>query len=124
MACTLCGREQEDGQAQSHWIGCARGAEPDLSDEEAYERGLLYKEPEPVPQAVEMELLKEGSMTTVPVDGDWHEDEFQPDEDESPEDGDNQPGLCEYPGCTNRKYNTHGRTKFCEFHKNPKNRKE
>jgi hypothetical protein len=32
--------------------------------------------------------------------------------------------LCEFKGCHNPKYSVHPRVKFCEEHRDPKNRKE
>lgn len=34
------------------------------------------------------------------------------------------PGTCEYDGCANPRWSTDKRVKYCEDHKDPKNRKE
>lgn len=114
MSCTLCGREPE-GEFQAHWMGCARIDEPDLTDHEAVNRGLLHLEPESVDPVEKVEILKEGSMTTEP---------FDPEEYEPGEEGDADLKNCEYPDCTKAKYSNHPRVKYCEDHKDPKNRKE
>jgi hypothetical protein len=97
VSCFLCGREGKD----SHHLGCPKIGWPTLTKEQAVEAGLL---PRPVvkekkPEVVE--VLKEGSMTTEPVST-----------------------ACEFEGCDNPKYSDHARAKFCEEHRDPKNRKE
>lgn len=96
MSCYLCGSEG------GHHLGCFRVEIPTLTREQAVQRGLIapppgYKAPEPD----KVEVLKEGTMTTVPVDT-----------------------SCEHEGCDNPKYSDHPRVKYCEDHKDPKNRKE
>lgn len=106
MSCWLCGHEKNN----AHHLGCARIYRPNLTQDEAVEEGLL-----PAPQEEEkapephVEVLKEGTMTTVPEE----KDEDEPDVAE-----------CEVEGCHNPKYSDSPRTKYCEEHKDPKNRKE
>jgi len=121
MTCSLCGRERE-GDFQPHWIGCQRLEERDLTDEEAVKRGLLTPEETPKEEPLKVEELKEGSMTTVPVEETGHtEGTMSVDPDEG---GDDNLSNCEYPDCTNPKYSDHPRVKYCEEHRDPKNRKE
>lgn len=114
--CSLCGREAEDG-SQPHWIGCARAAEPELTDAEAVKRGLLYREPDLKEEPPKVEVLKEGSMTTEP----WDPEEYLPQEEGE---GQGEAGECEYPDCGKAKYSAHPRAKYCDEHRDPKNRKE
>lgn len=103
MSCWLCGNEDEG----RHHLGCARVDNPGLTEEEAADKGLL-----PAPQAPaeaepdKVEVLKEGTMTTEPVDSDT------------------SVATCEVEGCDNPKYSDSPRTKYCEDHRDPKNRKE
>lgn len=97
MSCFLCGHEKEG----SHHLGCQKIIEPGLTKGQAQLLGLM-----PTPKVTEApqsrtEVLKEGSMTTVPVDT-----------------------TCGHEGCDNPKYSDHPRVKYCEDHKDPKNRKE
>jgi hypothetical protein len=62
------------------------------------------------------EILKDGSMTTVPEDED--------NGDEEPAKGGETVEKCEFDGCTKPKYSTSPRAKYCAEHKDPKNRKE
>lgn len=97
MSCFLCGHETTG----SHHLNCPRIAHPDMEPWRAIELGLLPRpEAEEVPREY-VEVLKEGSMTTVPVDN-----------------------SCEHGSCDNPKYSDHPRVKFCEDHRDPKNRKE
>lgn len=122
MTCSLCGRERE-GDFQPHWIGCKRLEEPALTDEEAQERGLLAREPEEVIPEPNTEILKPGSMTTVPVEETGHT-EGVANIDLEDEGGNDNLENCEYPDCTKPKYSDHPRVKYCEEHRDPKNRKE
>lgn len=111
MTCWLCGNEK-DG---SHHLGCARIALPDLTQAEAAEIGLSAKPPvKERPVKTKTEVLKPGSMTTVPEEGD----------DEKAAEGGETVGQCEYDGCTNMKFSASPRAKYCEEHRDPKNRKE
>lgn len=113
MTCFLCGRE--DGY---HHLGCAVGAEPELTESEAIERHLLP--PKPAVQAEEpsvVEVLKEGSMTTVPVEEEVEEIEEIPLEDKTSD-------MCEFATCNNPKWSSDPRAKWCEEHRDPKSRKE
>ncbi len=104
MSCWLCGNEKKD----SHHLGCMRIAVPSLTRKVAIEAGLLAPDPtakEAAPSKVE--VLKEGSMTTVPE-----------------EEAEVEVSTCDYDGCPNKKYSDHPRVKYCEEHKDPKNRKE
>lgn len=113
MSCFLCGREKEG----SHHLGCPRIGRPDLSEAEAIEMGLMSApEGKETPES-KTEVLKEGSMTTVPEDEPEETDDVTPEEGVTVE-------QCEFEGCDNPKYNDHPRTKYCEVHKDPKNRKE
>lgn len=97
MSCFLCGHEE----ARSHHLGCLRAVHPDLTKEMAAKAGLIapFVVKKVAPDKVE--VLKEGTMTTVPVDT-----------------------ACEVEDCDNPKYSDHPRVKYCEDHKDPKNRKE
>lgn len=97
MSCFLCGHEK-DG---SHHLGCPRILEPGLTAKAAEGMGLLPAPKAKVVAESRVEVLKEGSMTTIPVDT-----------------------TCEHDGCDNPKYSDHPRVKYCEDHKDPKNRKE
>lgn len=95
--CFLCGND-----LGGHHLGCAVSVRPGMTPAEAAVWGLgpaLPKEPEPEPDQVE--VLKEGSMTTEPV-----------------------VGVCALEGCDNPKNSIHVRAKYCEAHKDPKSRKE
>lgn len=119
--CWLCGSESD-----GHHLGCQRASNPDLTKDQAIEQGLLprpqgYKAPEPD----KVEYLKEGSMTTVPADQTGYAEGAV----DIPEEGDDEGGddsleNCEYPDCTKKKYSDHPRVKYCEEHRDPKNRKE
>lgn len=98
MSCWLCGHEEE----ARHHLGCARVDYPDLERWQAFEAGLIgpsndIKEIEPD----RVEILREGSMETVPVSN-----------------------TCEFGSCDNPKYSDSPRTKYCDDHRDPKNRKE
>lgn len=104
MSCWLCGNEKDN----AHHLGCMRIAVPDLTPEVAIEAGLMpAPKGEKKPPKPKTEVLKDGSMTTVPVD-------------EEPEEA----STCEYDGCTNPKFSDSPRAKYCEEHRDPKNRKE
>jgi hypothetical protein len=106
VSCFLCGHEK-DG---SHHLGCARIFRPNLTKEEAVNEGLLSGPKEkPKVRETKTEVYSEGSMTPKTV----VETEAGPDE-----------GTCEYDNCHNPKYSDHPRVKYCEEHKDPKNRKE
>lgn len=111
MSCSLCGHEEEG----RHHLGCVRIHHPDVSDKVLIEAGLLAS---PVPEKAapepEVEVLKEGSMTTVPEDSGT----------EPPAEGGETVEPCEFPSCDNPKYSASARAKWCEAHKDPKNRKE
>ncbi len=97
MSCWLCGHESET----SHHLGCVRALNPGLKPWQAAEEGLIPPPelPEdPIPD--EVEVLREGSMTTV------------------------KPGTCAFPQCDKPKKSDHPRVKYCEVHADPKNRKE
>lgn len=85
---------------------------PHLTAKVAVEEGLLAppkakdKTPEP-----KVEVLKEGSMTTVP-------------EDEPPAKGGETVEQCEFDGCEKPKASAAAAAKYCAQHKDPKNRKE
>lgn len=97
MSCFLCGHEKNG----SHHLGCLRISQPGLTRKVAEEMGLLPATKTEVAPEPKVEVLKEGSMTTVPADN-----------------------TCEHDGCDNPKYSDHPRVKYCEEHKDPKNRKE
>lgn len=99
MSCFLCGREKKG----SHHLGCPRIAYPDLTKAQAIKAGLLAAPAEVDEEPEVVEVLKENSMTTVP------EASTQ---------------ACEVKGCDNPKYSDSPRTKYCEEHRDPKNRKE
>lgn len=96
MSCYLCGHEE------THHLGCVRGVHPGLSESDLVRLGLMAAPAKEVVAPEYVEVLKEGSMTTVPqtVAG------------------------CEFEGCDNPKYSDHARVKYCEEHRDPKNRKE
>lgn len=98
MSCYLCGHES------THNLGCVLAAHPDLSRADLIRLGFMAVPADEVTQPEHVEVLKEGSMTTVP-------------EGETV-------GQCEFEGCDNPKYSNHSRVKFCETHRDPKNRKE
>lgn len=111
MSCWLCGHEEKG----RHHLGCARQANPVLTIDMAVEAGLIA-----MPAGAEktepdkVEVLKDGSMTTVPEDNG----------DEPPARGGETVEGCEFAGCDNPKYSTSPRAKYCAEHKDPKNRKE
>lgn len=111
MSCFLCGHEEEN----RHHLGCARIARPDLTVKVAQAEGLIAtpkaKEEAPEPK---VEVLKPGSMTTVPED----------DGDEPPAKGGETVEACDFEGCDNPKYSSSPRAKWCDEHKDPKSRKE
>lgn len=98
MSCFLCGHDEEG----RHHLGCMRPVVPHLTEGMAVEMGLL---PRPrgkeVPVPAQVEVLVEGSMTTVPVSN-----------------------SCGFEGCDNPKFSDSPRAKYCEEHRDPKNRKE
>ena len=95
MSCYLCGHEE------THHLGCVLGVRPDLTQADLIKLGFMPKPPEKESPPEHIEILKEGSMTTVPASN-----------------------SCEFTGCDNPKYSDHPRVKFCEEHRDPKNRKE
>jgi len=108
MACWLCGHEEEG----RHHLGCARIMVPDLTPQQAAKAGwIMAPELEKDPEPAQVEVLKEGSMTTVP-------------EEDIPAQGGETVGQCEVEGCENPKYSSSARAKYCADHKDPKNRKE
>lgn len=110
MNCYLCGRDEG-----RHHLGCALIESPGLTEDEAIEKGLLPPKAAPEPRGRERaEILKPGSMTTVPED----------DGGEPPAKGGETVEGCEFAGCDNPKYSTSPRAKYCAEHKDPKNRKE
>jgi hypothetical protein len=110
VSCWLCGHEKD----KAHHLGCARIANPDLTPSDAQGAGLIAapKEKKRAPQP-KVEVLKEGTMTTEPVG-----------EDEPVQEPEESVATCGYPGCDNPKKSDHPRTKYCEEHSDPKNRKE
>ena len=111
MSCWLCGHEKKD----AHHLGCARIVLPDLTEAQAMGMGLIGRPKGKVePPAPKVEVLKPGSMTTVPED----------EEDETPAKGGETVEQCEYDGCTNPKFSASARAKYCAVHRDPKNRKE
>lgn len=101
MTCWMCGHEKKG----SHHLGCVRIAYPDVTQAQAIAAGLMAAPAgEEVPPEPNVEILKEGSMTTVP--------EMRTVE------------QCEVEGCETPKYSDSPRTKYCEEHRDPKNRKE
>lgn len=108
MSCFLCGHEEED----RHHLGCARISRPNLTRKVAEEEGLIAPESKPDgPPKPKTEVLKEGTMTTVPEE-DVEDEEVL------------EVSTCEYEGCDNPKYSDSPRAKWCEDHKDPKSRKE
>lgn len=97
MSCFLCGREGKG----SHHLGCPRIGWPTLTEAQAVEAGLLPRPKVEQKKPEVVEVLKENSMTTEPVSV-----------------------TCEFGDCDNPKYSDHPRVKFCEEHRDPKNRKE
>lgn len=115
MSCFLCGHEE------GHHLGCMAHAIPGLTEEQAIEKGFLATPPvETEPPEIVVEVLVPGSMATVP--------------EESPENNEHTAhaqalagetvGQCEHGECHNPRYSSHPRAKFCEDHRDPKNRKE
>lgn len=98
MSCFLCGREK----AGSHHLGCAVIAHPSLTPAQAVAAGLLAAPVVADEKPEIVEVLKEGSMTTVPQAN----------------------AQCEFGDCDNPKYSDSSRAKYCEDHRDPKNRKE
>lgn len=96
MSCYLCGHES------THNLGCVLASHPDLTPNDLFRLGFMPAPKVLVEPEERVEVLKEGSMTTVPqaVAG------------------------CEFGDCDNPKYSDHPRVKFCEEHRDPKNRKE
>lgn len=108
MSCSLCGHEEEG----RHHLGCVRITHPDVTDKVLREAGLLAPLPsEPKAKPDKVEVLREGSMTTEPVE-----------EDEPPAEGGETVEQCEVEGCDNPKYSASARAKYCADHKDPKNR--
>ncbi len=111
MSCWLCGHESK----RSHHLGCLRLALPSLTVDQAVEAGLMAApKGADAPASPRVEVLKPGSMTTVPADTG----------EEPPATGGETVGQCEFSGCDNPKYSASPRAKWCEGHKDPKNRKE
>lgn len=98
MNCYLC------GNGEGHHLGCFVAQNPTLTPAQAVQLGLLPKPAEGVLPEERVEVLQEGSMTTVP--------EMR------------TVGQCEFGDCDNPKHSDHSRVKFCEDHRDPKNRKE
>lgn len=98
MSCYLCGHES------THYLGCVRAVRPDLSQADLVKLGFMPAPPVAEEPDERVEVLKPGSMTTVP-------------EGETV-------SQCEFGDCENPKYSNHSRVKFCEEHRDPKNRKE
>lgn len=75
---------------------------PELTIDVAVAAGLMVMpaEAEAPPEPI-VEVLKEGTMTTEPVTN-----------------------TCTFGTCDNPKYSDSPRAKYCEEHKDPKNRKE
>lgn len=96
MSCYLCGHEE------THNLGCVLGAHPELTPKDLVRLGFMAAPVEVEAPSEHVEVLKEGSMTTVPEDA----------------------ATCEFGDCQNAKYSNHSRVKFCEEHRDPKNRKE
>lgn len=96
MNCFLC------GNGDGHYLNCAVAANPGLTEAQAREAGLLARaeDAKEAPASV-VEILPENSMVTVPLSN-----------------------SCEFGECDNPKYSDHPRVKYCEDHKDPKNRKE
>ena len=104
--CFLCGNDE------GHYLGCAAAVLPGLTREAAYELGLIGP-PKKIKSYApdEVEILRPGSMTTVP-------------EEDVPAEPGETVGQCEFVGCGNPKKSAHARAKWCETHSDPKNRKE
>lgn len=98
MSCFLCGHEDKN----SHHLGCMVAATPSLTPEMAVRLGFMAPPPGEVvvPEPI-VEVLREGTLSTVPV-----------------------ASGCEFGDCDNPKYSDSPRAKYCEDHKDPKNRKE
>lgn len=104
MSCFLCGHEK-DG---SHHLGCVAILKPDLTMGEAAVLGLIAPPDEPEePAESVVEVVVEGKTDSVPVHAEMV-----------------TVGQCELDECDNPKYSDHPRVKYCEAHKDPKNRKE
>lgn len=97
MSCFLCGREG----VNSHHLGCAKIYYPNLTKDQAVQAGLLAAPTKKAPVVEHVEVLREGSMQTDVVST-----------------------TCQFGECDNPKYSDHPRVKFCEEHRDPKNRKE
>lgn len=109
MSCFLCGHEKRG----SHHLGCLAIVKPDLTVEEAATLGLVAPPGEPeVPAESVVEVLVEGKSDSVPVESPTTARELRTVE------------QCELADCDNPKYSDHPRVKYCEDHKDPKNRKE
>jgi len=107
VSCWLCGNEKNN----THHLGCMRVLVPDLTLHRAVELGLVAAPADfELPPEPNTEVLKEGSMTTVPLE-------------EAEGDG-TVVGVCEYGDCENLKFSDSPRAKYCEEHRDPKNRKE
>lgn len=108
MSCSLCGHEEKG----RHHLGCIRITHPDVTDKVLREAGLLAPlADEPKPEPDKVEVLVEGSMTTVPAE----------DDDPSADVGEIVES-CEVEDCDNPKYSASSRAKYCADHKDPKNR--
>ena len=104
--CSLCGRE-----APQHHLGCVRIEHPDLTDARLVEMGHMAAPKEEKPAPWHEEVLVDGTMRTEPVKS----------EDPEPEPVPERP--CAFDGCDNE-VTGDKRVKYCEDHKDPKNRKE
>lgn len=102
MSCFLCGHEE------THHLGCPRVGHPEINPKLAVALGLMAAPAGEAAHVDHVEVLKEGSMTTEPA----------------PAPEGTTVGQCEFNNCDNPKYSDHPRVKFCEEHRDPKNRKE
>lgn len=107
--CTLCGRE-----APQHHLGCIRIEQPDLTDAQLVTLGHMAGPKKAEKPVWHEEVLIEGTMRTEPVETADPEKTEEPPEPERP---------CALEGCTNE-VTGDKRVKYCEDHKDPKNRKE
>lgn len=111
MSCFLCGHEKTG----SHHLGCAVIFKSDLTVEEAVALGLVAPPAEPEgPSESVVEILVDGKSDSVPATPEQKNEILEA----------KLATLCEHGTCHNPKYSDHPRVKFCEDHKDPKNRKE